>query len=64
MAPTVFAWDPHVIPQYGADAADAEVLTGAVEAAATGVIPVATASAAINKPDLRNISNDSFRMSD
>src|SRR4051812_34877027 len=36
---SVFAWDPHVIPQYGADAADAEVLTDAVEAAATGVIP-------------------------
>jgi hypothetical protein len=64
MAPTVFAWDPHVIPQYGADAADAEVLTGAVEAAATGAIPPATANAATNNPDLRNISTYSFRMSD
>jgi hypothetical protein len=63
MAPTVFAWDPHVIPQYGADA-DAEVLTGAAEAAATGANPPTTANAATNKPDLRNISTYSFRMSD
>jgi hypothetical protein len=59
-APTVFAWDPHVSPQYGTDAADAEVLTGAAEAASTGVIPAATANAATNNPVLRNISTDSF----
>jgi hypothetical protein len=42
-----------VIPQYDARAAD--VLTGAVEAAATGAIPAATANAATNNPVLRNI---------
>src|SRR3954468_2768866 len=63
MAPTVFAWDPHMIPQYGARAADAEVLAGAVEAAAAGAIPAATANAATNNPVLRNISTDSPRIS-
>src|ERR1044072_5850239 len=54
MAPAVFAWDPHVIPQYG----DADVLTGAVEAAASGAIPAATANATTSNPVLRNISTN------
>jgi hypothetical protein len=56
----VFSWDPHLIPQYGADA---DELTGAAEAAATGASPAAMTSAATNIPVLRNIPTSSPRNS-
>jgi len=56
-----FSWDPHPIPQYGADA-DADELTGAAEAADTVANPVATSNAATNNPVLRNTSTDSPRI--
>jgi hypothetical protein len=44
----LFGWDPHVIPQYGADGEG----TGAGEAAAAGASPTATANTAVNSPVL------------
>src|ERR1700754_3176505 len=54
-SPSILAWDPQVIPQYGADA---DELAAAGEAAATGAIPAAMANTATNNPVLRNISTN------